>query len=101
MGQIELFWGDFWAHPGPASQNSVLCSTPHCTVAWMISSSAEVHAQLRSVEEVEESETACQEGFKQTGCWAALQTSVSLGTKLLSLWVIEFLLPSRTSSGNL
>lgn len=27
-GQPELFAGDFWAHPGPDFQNSVLCSTP-------------------------------------------------------------------------
>lgn len=53
MGQTELFSVHFWAHPGPASQNLVLWSTP-CTVAWMMSQSAEVCAQPRYVEGVEE-----------------------------------------------
>lgn len=71
------------------------------TVNYVLSWSAEVCAQLGCVEEVEGVGDCLSGRFQADKLSGALQTSVSPGTKLLSLWVIGFLLPSRTGSSNL
>lgn len=71
------------------------------TVDWAVSWSADVYAQLGRVEEAEGVRDCLSGRFQADRVSGALQMSVSPGTELLSLWVIGFLLPSRTDSSNL
>lgn len=96
------------ALPGKMTSSSGLCfyrengsSLVLSIVAWVTSQSAEVCAQLERMTEVERVGGCLSGRFPADRLSGALPTSVSPGTELLSLWVIGFLLPSRTGFGNL
>lgn len=92
---MSLLWSWF----GIPEFTPLLCNLS--IVAWVTSWSAEVCAQLGRMTEVERVGDCLSGRFPADRLSGALQTSVSLGTELLSLWVIGFLLPSRMGFSNL